>query len=112
MAIHERLGDILLNLPFMLSVSAEKRSFSAQRIGEALIIAILTAAGTSYMTVHDLQKQFEYLQHQFDEQRTRRDAEINGMKSDMKEMQVRQQMQYETLKDSIQRVALAVEKRK
>ena len=102
----------MTQVPFMLTTGSEKRSFSVQRLGEALIIAVITAGFTSYITVHDLQKQFEYLQRQFDDQRVRRDAEINQMKADMKELQVSQRMMYETLKDNIQRVALAVEKRK
>jgi len=101
-----------LAIPFMLAAGANQPRMSVQRLVEALVIAVLSAVGASYMTVQKLELKQEVIQKQFDDQVQRRNLEVNGIKNDLKSVEEKRDLQYEVLRSELQKIALVVERQK
>ena len=103
----------MMSIPFM-ALQTGTPKLSGTRIAEALIIAAVTAWATSYITVAKLETKTElraeYTEKQFNEQRDRRDKEIDQLRATMSEESARRQVQYEALRADTQKIALAVER--
>ena len=105
--------NVIDSIPFM-ALNTTPPKLSGTRITEAIIIAALTALATSYITVSKLETKTElrseYYEKQFDEQRNRRDKELQMLRTEMKEKDIKSQVQYETLRQDVQRIAVAMER--
>lgn len=108
----EHLKEIALSFPFMLASGAQQPKFSIQRITEALVIALITAVATSYMTVQKIDIKQETAQKQFEDQVKRRNEEIATIKAEMRESNIIRSAQYELLRTELQKIAIAMERKK
>jgi hypothetical protein len=99
-------------IPFMLAAGTVQPKFSLQRVLEALLIAVISAVGASYMTVQKLEIKQEAIQDQFNKQVERRNLEVNGIKSDLRSSEQKRDLQYEVLRSELQKIALVVERQK
>lgn len=101
-----------MKLPFILAAGVAQPRMSLQRILEAVVISVLAAVGASYLTVQKLEIKQEVIQKQFDEQVTRRNVEVNGIKNDLRSVEQKRDLQYEVLRAELQKIALVVERGK
>ena len=108
----ENMKEIALSLPFMLAAGSQQPKFSVQRITEALVIAIITALATSYMTVQKIELKQEQAQKQFEDQVKRRNEEIATIKAEMRDSNMIRSAQYELLRTELQKITLAMERKK
>lgn len=103
-------------MPFILAAGAAPPKLSISRVIEAVIIACLGgtigAVGGAYLTVQKLDIKQDVAQKQFDEQVKRRNDEVMAIKAELKETNIRQQAQYEIIRNELQRIALATERLK
>ena len=99
-------------IPFMLAAGTSQPRVSVQRIVEAVVIAVIAAVGASYMTVQKLELKQEAIQDQFNKQVERRNAEVNGIKNDLRSVEQKRDLQYEVLRSELQKIALVVERQK
>jgi len=111
-AMVEHLKEIVLSMPFMLAAGVQQPKFSVQRITEALVIAIITAVATSYMTVQKIDIKQDQAQKQFEDQVKRRNEEIATIKAEMRESNLIRSTQYELLRTELQKIAIAMERKK
>lgn len=100
-----------ITMPFMVGAMVNNQINKA-RIIEACIIAGLTAAATSFITVGKIEVKLEEREKQRLAQIQHRDAEVKAIKDDADKMNIKRDAQYENLRAELQKIALIIERGK